>query len=148
MTDNVEHLFTCLFAIYISPLVGCLLRSLGHSVSTLRGIFIMCRISEWWLLFQHLKDVILNFPEGLVVKTPCCQCRGCKFNSWSGNYDPTCHAVWPKNKKWKKKKRYHSLVFYFLHFLLLLVLSNYFGLVPTFDCFEDFLVFEFCWFLF
>ena len=60
MTDNVEHLFTCLFAIYISPLVGCLLRSLGHSVSTLRDIFIMCRISEWWLLFQHLKDVILK----------------------------------------------------------------------------------------
>ena len=104
MTDNVEHLFTCLFAIYISPLVGCLLRSLGHSVSTLRDIFIMCRISEWWLLFQHLKDVILNFPEGLVVKTPCCQCRGCRFNFWSGNYDPTCCAVWPKNKKWKKKK--------------------------------------------
>ena len=96
MTDNVEHLFTCLFAIYISPLVGCL--------STLRDIFIMCRISEWWLLFQHLKDVILNFPEGLVVKTPCCQCRGCRFNFWSGNYDPTCCAVWPKNKKWKKKK--------------------------------------------
>ena len=148
MTDNVEHLFTCLFAIYISPLVGCLLRSLGHSVSTLRDIFIMCRISEWWLLLQHLKDVILNFPEGLVVKTPCCQCRGCRFNSWSGNYDPMCYAVWPKNKKMKKKKRYHSLVFYFLHFLLLLVLSKYFGLVPTFDCFEDFLVFEFCWFLF
>ena len=26
-----------------------------------------------------------DFPGGPVVKTPSCQCRGHRFNSWSGN---------------------------------------------------------------
>ena len=30
MTYDTEHLFICLFAIYISSLVSCLLRSLAH----------------------------------------------------------------------------------------------------------------------
>ena len=32
-----------------------------------------------------------------MVQTPCCQCKGCGFNPWSGNQDLTCCAVWPKN---------------------------------------------------
>ena len=28
---------------------------------------------------------IADFPDGLVVKGPCFQCRGCRFNPWSGN---------------------------------------------------------------
>ena len=30
---------------------------------------------------------------GPVVKKPAFQCRGCRFDSWSGNSDPTCHSV-------------------------------------------------------
>ena len=30
---------------------------------------------------------------GPVVKKPAFQCRGCRFDSWSGNWDPTCHSV-------------------------------------------------------
>ena len=32
----------------------------------------------------------LDFPGGPVVKTPCSQCRGPGFYSWSGNQIPTC----------------------------------------------------------
>ena len=31
-----------------------------------------------------------------VVKTPCFHCRGCEFNPWLGNRDPTCHVAQPK----------------------------------------------------
>ena len=41
----------------------------------------------------------MDFLGSPVVKTPCFQCRGQGFNPWSGNYDPTYRAVWPKKKK-------------------------------------------------
>ena len=28
---------------------------------------------------------VRGFPDGLVAKTPCFQCRGPRFNPWSGN---------------------------------------------------------------
>ena len=31
------------------------------------------------------KDLFWNFPGGSVVKTPCCQCRGHRFDPWSGS---------------------------------------------------------------
>ena len=34
-----------------------------------------------------------DFPGGPVVKTPCCQCRGCGFDPWLGNKDPACCAA-------------------------------------------------------
>ena len=40
-----------------------------------------------------------NSPGCPVVSTPCFQCRGCVLDPWSGNQDPTCRAVWQKNKK-------------------------------------------------
>ena len=40
------------------------------------------------------------FPGGSVVKIPPFQCTRCRFDSWSGNQDPTCHVA----KKKKKKK--------------------------------------------
>ena len=33
------------------------------------------------------------------------QCRGCGFDPWSGNEDPTCHVVWPKGKEKLRKKK-------------------------------------------
>ena len=44
-----------------------------------------------------------DFPGGAVVKTPCLPCRGCRFDSWLGNQDPTCHMVWQE-----KKERHHG----------------------------------------
>ena len=44
-----------------------------------------------------------GFPGGAVVKTPCLPCRGCRFDSWLGNQDPTCHMVWQE-----KKERHHG----------------------------------------
>ena len=34
---------------------------------------------------QCLRDGSWNFPGGPVAKTPCPQCRGPRFNPWSGN---------------------------------------------------------------
>ena len=33
-----------------------------------------------------------------MVKTPHLKCRGCGFDPWSGNKNPTCHTVGPKKK--------------------------------------------------
>ena len=33
----------------------------------------------------HLKNEVRDFPSGPVAKTLCFQCRGCRFNPWSGN---------------------------------------------------------------
>ena len=41
------------------------------------------------------------------------QCRGCGFDPWLGNEDPTCHMVWPKGKeklREKKKKKDKSFL--------------------------------------
>ena len=32
-----------------------------------------------------------------MVRTLCLQCRGCEFDPWLGNQDPTYYLVWPKN---------------------------------------------------
>ena len=45
----------------------------------------------------------MDFLGDPMVKTPCLQCRGCKFDSWSGNWDPLCCGA-KKRKKKKKKK--------------------------------------------
>ena len=44
-----------------------------------------------------------DFPGGPVVKTPCCQCRGHRFDFWLGNYAPVCSVAWPKDKKKRRK---------------------------------------------
>ena len=45
-----------------------------------------------------------DFPGGPVVKTPSSQCRGHRFDPWSGNKDLACCMVWPKKKKKKREK--------------------------------------------
>ena len=52
------------------------------------------------------EKILEDFPCGPVVRTPCFQCRGCGFDPWSGNKDPTCRAAWPKKKK--KKSSYSN----------------------------------------
>ena len=42
---------------------------------------------------------VLGLSWQSVVKTPCFHCQECRFNPWSGNSDPTCHAAGPKKKK-------------------------------------------------
>ena len=51
-------------------------------------------------LFFIFKEVALwGFLGSPVVKTPCFQCRGHRFSPGSGDGDPACHVVKPKNKK-------------------------------------------------
>ena len=45
-----------------------------------------------------------DFHGSAVAKTPHFHCQGCRFNPWSGNQDPTCCIVCPKQKR-KKEKR-------------------------------------------
>ena len=62
-----------------------------------------------------LEEVIVrkrrDFPGSPVAKTPSFQYRGCGFDPWLRNQDPTCHVVQSKNKikklKRKKKIDYH-----------------------------------------
>ena len=50
--------------------------------------------------YRSIKNPLTrDFPGGLVVKTVHFQCRGCRFDSWSRNKDPTCCVAWPKKKK-------------------------------------------------
>ena len=44
-----------------------------------------------------------EFPGDPVVRTLSFHCKGCSFNSWSGN--PTSHAAWPKKKKKCQQKK-------------------------------------------
>ena len=48
---------------------------------------------------KDLKTQLRNFSGGSVVGTPSFQCRRCGFNSWSGNWDPTCAAAQSEKKK-------------------------------------------------
>ena len=41
---------------------------------------------QWRENTVNLKEKSQDFPGGPVVKTPHSQCRGPRFNSWSGNY--------------------------------------------------------------
>ena len=50
-----------------------------------------------------------DFPGGPVVKTPCFQCRGHKFNPWLGNEDPACCAAWPQINKFFKRSVFKSV---------------------------------------
>ena len=49
-----------------------------------------------WLLSRRQER---RFPEGPVVRIPCFHGRGHRFDSWSGNQDPTSCAMPPKKKK-------------------------------------------------
>ena len=37
-----------------------------------------------------------DFTGSPMVKISCFYCRGHRFNPWLGNWDPSCHVVWPK----------------------------------------------------
>ena len=57
----------------------------------------VCKI--WLEDCYSRKGGLRDFPGGAVVKIPHFQSRGCRFDPWSGNSDPTCCTVWPKQKK-------------------------------------------------
>ena len=44
---------------------------------------------------------VRDFSGSPVVKTPCFQCKVFEFYPWSGNWDPTCQAAWPRRTKKK-----------------------------------------------
>ena len=43
------------------------------------------------------KPGLRDFLGDPVAKTLCSQCRGHKFDPWSGSEDPACYLEWPKN---------------------------------------------------
>ena len=53
-----------------------------------------CRQTMGLVLNKPLRE----FPGGPVVRTLHFHCWGPGFDHWSGNWDPTSHAAWPKNK--------------------------------------------------
>ena len=57
------------------------------------------------LLVRTVLCEMRDFAASLVVETPHFDCRGRRFNPWSGSQDPTCHQVRSKNRK-------KSLIFY------------------------------------
>ena len=61
-------------------------------------------------IFKILQNTFYrDFPSSPVVKSPCLHCRRQEFDPWSGNYDPTCHAVWPKKPKKFLLQLFHIL---------------------------------------
>ena len=48
---------------------------------------------------KELKTQLRDFSGGSVFGTPSFQCKRCGFNSWSGNWDPTCPAAQSEKKK-------------------------------------------------
>ena len=69
-----------------------------------------------WVLFPVLHLVsclkainLRDFPGGLMVKTPCFQCRGHRFYPWLENYMP-CSTV--KKKKLQQSLRPSSFIHY------------------------------------
>ena len=41
-----------------------------------------------WKAVYALKNLLRDLPDGVVAKIPCFQCRGPRFDPWSGNYTP------------------------------------------------------------
>ena len=55
-------------------------------------------------------DLEGEFPSSLVVRTPCPFCRGHRFDSWSGNWDPICWMVQTKkNLIWRGEAKHDSV---------------------------------------
>ena len=48
---------------------------------------------------DFLKKYSGEFPDNPVGKTPCFHCKGLRLDPWSGNKDPTCRVVRPKQNK-------------------------------------------------
>ena len=91
----IGHLFCLVFLLpCMQPFLSwffCADSSLSHFLISLSLSFL--NIVEPW------GSDLDFFPGSPVVKTLCFQCRGHGFNPWSGNWDPLCCTVRPKNKK-------------------------------------------------
>ena len=56
-----------------------------------------------------------DLPGSPVVKTPHFPCRGCRFDPYLGNEDPTCHTARPKIKKKIENAKLFDLIKYFTY---------------------------------
>ena len=63
--------------------------------------------------YVHSWESLEDFPAGLVAMTPCSQCRGPRFDPWSGNQVP--HAA-IKSSYAVTKTQHNQINFYFLVF--------------------------------
>ena len=58
--------------------------------------YIFSKTEQMEIFLRVLKRKQSDFPGGPVVKTLPFHYRGRRFNSWSGNKDPACYDVGPK----------------------------------------------------
>ena len=63
--------------------------------------------SDFWIC---ISNYILNIktwdvPGSPVFTTPRFHCSGHRFNPWSGNWDPACHALWGEKNHSKTSTR-------------------------------------------
>ena len=91
---------------------------IGNSLQLLRVIYPLDHLSHDISTSQSIFPFILKFKKGLsflkvslVVKTPCFPYRGHRFHAWSGNWDPACHTVWPKNPTKQASLRRYAFLF-------------------------------------
>ena len=90
----------------------------GKEIKSLQVNSVLCKAKTWaqsfgywWRCLFGLFTIFkgLDFPSikvvyrdnlgSPVVKTPSFQCRGCGFNPWLEDKDPTCCKAWPEKKK-------------------------------------------------
>ena len=69
-----------------------------NSMDLLSHIVGLCPLIFSFMFPKLMGNVFLqikveDFPGGLVVKNAGLQCRGRRFNPWSGNKEPTCQEV-------------------------------------------------------
>ena len=66
--------------------------------SSLEPRIYVCSFKSLFLNMKY-KKYHRDFPGAPVVKTPSFHCRGWGLAPWSGNKDPTCCAMQPKQSK-------------------------------------------------
>ena len=75
MTIYVDHVFICLFAVYVSSLMSCLLRSLAHFrffifllLSLMDSLYILDNSTLWLLSFANIFILLLRWWTSLVAQ--------------------------------------------------------------------------------
>lgn len=87
------------------------MKNIVCNIEHLQEIFIFCHLLRISMsedtcsaLWERFENESKNFPEGSVVKTPCFNCRGHRFDLLSGNQNQGTLSNTAKKKKKRKDK--------------------------------------------